>query len=485
MRFLLLTLLSAQCVDASSFYVATNGTAGGSGSIASPWSLESALTNPPTLLGGDTVFLRGGTYSNLFSANLFIATASNAPIIFKPYLAERPIIQGQLDLNASSNVWFWGLEITDPGKTNRANPFDTVREGEQNTKFINCLIHDCCIGLGNGPKEAYGNIIWNAGKHSLEHGIYWQNDTPNQQVIQHNLIGFSSGWAIHCFSSSGVLTNQLIDGNAMWYSGTPNNDPKGHLLLGGGTPLINDILTNNHMLYSQRGIDLGFSVDNTNVLVSGNFAYTGFPLFYRQQFQSVTLTNNYLHSTDHSPIWLDVTNLAFGPHAWNRNDYRSDAGGWADNFVFYNSHYTNFAAWKTANSVDANSTYTNVARTTNLVQVLTNRYEYKRANVLIWNWGNSNNVPIDLSSIANNGDTYVVRNAQDWFGPAWTGTYSGPVSLPMTNLSVAQQLYWDGAVDNVSTAPLFAAFVATATTDNSHGKRAKSYHPRVGFTNSL
>jgi hypothetical protein len=68
-----------------------------------------------------------------------------------------------------------------------------------------------------------------------------------------------------------------------------------------------------------------------------------------------------------------------------------------------------------------------------------NAYEPKRATVAVYNWSDSDEIAVDLSNILSNGDAFVVRNAQNVFGPTvLTGTYAGdPIKLPMTNLIVA------------------------------------------------
>src|SRR3954451_14072417 len=49
-----------------SFYVTTNGTSSGNGSMSSPWSLAYALNSPSSIRPGDTIWVRGGTYNGEF-----------------------------------------------------------------------------------------------------------------------------------------------------------------------------------------------------------------------------------------------------------------------------------------------------------------------------------------------------------------------------------------------------------------------------------
>src|SRR5262249_40597759 len=62
-----------------------------------------------------------------------------------------------------------------------------------------------------------------------------------------------------------------------------------------------------------------------------------------------------------------------------------------------------------------------------------NKYEPGRAHVCVFNWDNADKVPVDLSKVLKPGDTYEVRDSQDFLGPAIVrGTYEGkPVELPL------------------------------------------------------
>jgi hypothetical protein len=74
-------------------------------------------------------------------------------------------------------------------------------------------------------------------------------------------------------------------------------------------------------------------------------------------------------------------------------------------------------------------------------------------------------VPVDLSTAGlNNGDRYVILDAQNFDGPAIvTGTYnsSNPVvQIPMMNLMVAPIQGWSSTPPH--TGPLFGTFVLLA-----------------------
>ncbi len=109
------------------------------------------------------------------------------------------------------------------------------------------------------------------------------------------------------------------------------------------------------------------------------------------------------------------------------------------------------------------TTPTIVARPTGInVFLRPNQYEPGRANVTIFNWDGKDAVDVDLSSVLDEGDRFEIRNVQDFFGePVVTGTYAGgPVSVPMTGLTVAPPVGWPAPPP---TGPEFNAFVLITT----------------------
>src|SRR5205807_2442652 len=72
------------------YYVSPSGSPSGDGSAARPWDLRTALAQPAVVHPGDTIWLRGGTYSGGaagFTSNL-LGTPST-PIVVRQYPGER------------------------------------------------------------------------------------------------------------------------------------------------------------------------------------------------------------------------------------------------------------------------------------------------------------------------------------------------------------------------------------------------------------
>ena len=107
--------LAHRTAIATDFYAAPNGSPSGNGSINSPWDLQTALNQPSAVHAGDTIWLRGGTYTGHFTSNL--NGTSSTPIIVRQYAGERATIDGNYAGNIptlivdGSYTWFWGFEV--------------------------------------------------------------------------------------------------------------------------------------------------------------------------------------------------------------------------------------------------------------------------------------------------------------------------------------------------------------------------------------
>src|SRR5579862_2530377 len=92
----LAAVLLVTAVSGADHFVAPNGSAGGNGSINSPWDLQTALSQPSSVQPGDTIWLRGGVYhaptSNGFSSML--NGSATSPIIVRNYNGERATLDG-------------------------------------------------------------------------------------------------------------------------------------------------------------------------------------------------------------------------------------------------------------------------------------------------------------------------------------------------------------------------------------------------------
>jgi hypothetical protein len=84
------------------FYVATNGSPSGNGSITQPWDLQTALNQPSSVPPGAAIYLRGGIYTGKFVSNLTGTVSS--PITVRPYPGESVKIDGYATTVLSTSI---------------------------------------------------------------------------------------------------------------------------------------------------------------------------------------------------------------------------------------------------------------------------------------------------------------------------------------------------------------------------------------------
>ncbi|HET7453252.1 MAG TPA: PKD domain-containing protein [Thermoanaerobaculia bacterium] len=439
-------LLAAAAARATDFYAAPGGSSSGSGSITSPWDLQTAL-NQTVAKPGDTIWLRGGVYRGTYSS--YLNGTSTSPIKVRQYPGERATVDGgnssgyPIFSASGSYTWFMEFEITssDPNRVSQQTgsyptdigrgPVATEQSSRtgQGLKFVNMIIHDVwSMGLWKEAvgSEVYGSIIyyngWNAPDRGHGHGLYLQNATGTMS-IRDNVIfdNFQNG--IQCYGSeTAYLNNFDIEGNTIFNNGELVSSPANDIIIGGGVVAQNPVVKNNDLYFTAWGngieINMGYypyGIGASNPVMTGNY-------------------------------------LGNGEYDLNSADTNTTLTG--------NSIYASLVNW-TSSQFPSNTFYSSSPATAR-ISVRPNAYEAGRANITVYNWGLAATVPVDVTGVLAVGQTYEVRNAQNWFGaPVLTGTYDGnPISLPMTNLGMATPFGWTAPAPS---GPLFNVFVIRQT----------------------
>jgi len=423
------------------WYVAPNGSSGGTGSASAPWDLTTALSGASgRVQPGDTIWLRAGTYGSGEGRSDYHATlngTASAPIIVRQYPGERATINGDIAVDGS-NTWYWGFELEN---TNTATQdIQGINSHCPGCRFINLVVHDHSgdgFGLwAEGPNQvAYGNIVYNNGFHgstdaSYGHGIYTQNQTGTK-LLQDNVLFNQFGYGIHVYGSGNAfLNNFTVDGNVSFNSGVGDGM---NYTLGGGSPLINLVVNGNMAYYNpdRMGnsfrIGYNFGTTNTNGTMTNNYIVG--TTFVSQWTSGFTFTGNTVINSSGLVVLVDQdvpTNST-----WDNNTYRGSA---STPFSALNLGYS-FSQWQSTFGWDAHSTMSS-ATPPNHIVVEPNAYERGRANVVVYNWTGAGSVTVDLSGALNVGDHFVVMNVQNFYGaPVVSGVYDGPISLPITTVS--------------------------------------------------
>ena len=454
-----LLLLIAAAARATDYYAAPGGSSSGTGSISSPWDLQTAL-NQTVARPGDTIWLRGGVYHGTYTS--YLNGTASAPIIVRQYPGERATIDGgnsgwtSILMVSGSYTWYWGFEVmsSDPNRVSSqtgSNPTDIGRGNiatEQTSrtgaglKFINLIVHDIQdAGLWKEAvgSEFYGSLIyydgWDAPDRGHGHGLYLQNLTGTMS-IKDNVIfeNFQNG--IQCYGSeTASLNNFDIEGNTIFNNGSIVDSPANNIIIGGGVVAQNPIVANNALYFTAwgNGINLNmgyypYGIGASNPQMTGNYSGNG-EYDLNSANTNTTLSGNTIYSS--------LVN-------WTSSQYPSN--------TFYGSDPGN----------------------TKIV-VRPNKYEPGRANITVYNWGLAPTVSVDVSGVLSVGQAYEVRNAQDWFGaPVVTGTYEGgAIALPMTNLSVQAPVGW---TTPSPTGPEFNVFVLLPKSASSGAGTAPDPH---------
>ena len=476
----LLSLLFVEA-RAADFYVAPEAGSGGLGSEAHPWTLGHALSHPPQVHPGDTIWLRGGTYYGKYVSTLTGTPA--APIVVRSYPGEWARIDGGVGLEtpgkeilsiAGAYSWFWGFEImsSDPQRRSSENgpsPPDINRGACVGTtngvgaKLINLVCHDAAEGFElwqeSSNLEAYGNIVYNNGWRGATdrghgHGIYAQN-ANGSKFINDNIILQSYDINVQIYGSSAApLNNFVVDGNIVYQAAKVMTGGAAIELIFGGSQVATNAVFTNNTVYSKRGrgVNFGYGAGMRPATVTGNIiASSGYAVAatFSNTLDVLTMTGN--------KFWGEILNV---------ND---------------SSHEIEYSDWPGNTFIE----YTTRPTGTNVV-VRPNRYEAGRGHIAVLNWGLAPSVSVDVSGILAPGSSYEVRNAQDYFGPpVASGVYAGgTIALPTTGLSVATPI--GGAVTPPATGPEFNVFVvltrAAATEPRKIADRPPNAPPPIRRT---
>jgi hypothetical protein len=457
------------------YYAAPDGKQDGDGSKDKPWDLGTAMKST-AIKGGDTLWLRGGTYK-CTSANpaekhpivdCVIPGEKDKPIMVAQYPGERATLVGRLNVTKGAEyLWFWNFEISSTA-TNRTSkekvtwpPSDLACNGftisdnqDQDApgiKCINMVVHDANysgINLWNHAVEAElnGNIIYYNGWEGPKgedrthgHGIYTQNRNGVKK-IRDNIMFKQFQIGIQMYGSGAAwVDNYEFVGNTSFQNGAAGGRLEINVMI---SPVNckewNFIIEDNHCYFSD--------LNRPTICI-------GYP-FHKAPYEKITVNRNHFIGTTYLYWWKNLTasdNTLYGPV-------------------------------KEIPLEGSNLKFASFDRTTNKVLtekpkglevfVRPNQYEAGRANIIIYNWDQQDAVDVDMKDLLPSGEAYEVRDVQNWFGePVARGRYDGkPVSIPMKGLKVADPIGIKPYPEVKHTAPEFGVFVVRKTAVPSGAK---------------
>lgn len=204
----------------------------GTGTIVDPFTLDEALTSN-SVNPGDTVYLRGGVYRQALGGLWqFPGGTSRAPVTWKAYEGERPVLSKETDIAPRIGIddyvvldglWMggrWPLwETSETG-------FITGSSNETGNHSISmgahCEIKNCTLfGYHQGPQEGgghhntySGNRFVRCGRGSKHHGIYIavSGEEDKQALVENNIFVNGQAVALHFWhhASHCIVRNNFL-----------------------------------------------------------------------------------------------------------------------------------------------------------------------------------------------------------------------------------------------------------------------------------
>lgn len=483
------TLLGFFCLftsaTAAELFVATNGHSGGDGSRDQPWNLATALGHP-AVQPGDTVWIRGGTYSGGFTSTL--KGLAEAPVTVRAAPGERATIDCKPRDDKDNGVFlatgewttFQGLEFTCSDlkrvTTEKGSwPADIRRGGitsqGSNLKFVNLIVHDTTQGFGfwgndksGEGGEIYGCLIyhngWKGPDRGHGHAIYAQNGRGTKRIVD-NVMFNQFGYGLHVYGSEkAFLRGFHIEGNISFNNGVLSDPNTRTTDLVGGSSAIERLRFINNATYGGSGLRLGYAQDvhNKGVDVRGNYIVGGVRLTALDQ---VNFTNNTLIAPG-TLLHFDFPLDGGAQYRVDSNTYLRTKVEWAAFNLMRNkkSEGATFAEWRKRTGFDANSEYAESPPTGTRIIVRPNLYEKGRAHIIVYNWDKRDAIEVDLKDVLAPGQRFRIVSAQNYYGkPVLEGISGGqPIQLPMKPVPPAQPV---GMADYQLpvTEPQFGVFV--------------------------
>ena len=493
--------------------------------LAHPDTVEPGAT---IYLRGGSYFLPetiGGFDSNLEGTE-------EEPITVTSFPDEWAVIDGNLTSREYKNqtliqiygdyVHFKNFEITNTETTNRlitvtgSNPAErranSVDDYADGTKLINLIIHDTGQGIGawqqGSNNEYYGNVIYNNGWDAADrghgHGFYTQNETGYKH--------YTNNFSFHQFgvnlrtggTDSSAVRNMKWEGNTFFNGGMSMRGPH----------IENMEIIENYTWNMDFKVGDETNTTYLNATVRDNYFMHGVQMF--DFYNGASFTNNTVwsplhnmlfvlsvggswtpsrHTIDNNTYYQGFTNFPYWNFRVNQYDYPTGARppgvNYSSNYAFNSTdgnQVSTFAyicgstpdcplSWQEDLGFDQNSTFVQAATTgasaaptVNKVVVHDNAYDANRADIIIYNWELDDVVPANVSAVLSPGDTYELRNVQDYFGDVITGTYSGgELSIPMTGRTMAKPIGYDEVATwyhdplDAATFPTFGSFILKKT----------------------
>jgi len=367
-----------------------------------------------------------------------------------------------IDLMDSRHVHLIGLHITSSGKR-RTDPDETGRHkaiegGGIGCKVINCVLYNTG-GIGGGPFEAYGNLLYACGGNTQEHGIYWQNDGEDPKLIESNIIINPSGYGLHLFGSEGELVGFHVIANTIVNPGLVEGNMQSSILVGGGQPVDMVSITDNAIYQMPEvaqgsGIRLGYKHEQNMALeVLRNTIVANNGIKVDKPFRALTVSNNHTTADNYCMVWEgDWT------PSWEYNAVATRRG---DGAVYRRNTGEGREEWTAVMAEEAGIDPDIGTR----VITRPNKYDPDRLDVIVFNPEGHASVDVNLGHWLKDFDKIEIRRADNYYESASEAMFMGdPLGLNMRHGIVARVA---GYPKTPNTWPQFGVFILRRIVDDT------------------
>ncbi len=291
--------------NASVYYVATNGNDGNAGTQSAPFrTLQFAISRG--LLPGDTLFIRGGIYSEKLQSwagtSFPSGTSWSTPVKITAFNGETVVLKGLIDISLASPaiqyLIFEGIHID---ALNRQTGI-SINGNAHHIRFQNGEVKNAnewgvAVNYHNAP--TFGdtfhefikmNVHHNGTTNNVDHGFYIKT---SRNLIDSCNIHDNAAWGIHNFAGSSAepkANNNTYRNNLIHHNGIVFNQGGG-ITFGSGN---NNIAYNNVVWKNHTGIVVHNYRNPVNTGVFHNTIYDnqGFGILIESGSQDTRVLNN-------------------------------------------------------------------------------------------------------------------------------------------------------------------------------------------------
>ena len=314
-------------LPASDYYVSPTGNDSNAGTLDSPWKTIQHAAN--SVSPGDTVFIRGGTYSELLNISVS-GSSSGGYITFRNFVGETPVIDGSaltpgndasalVKIEDRKYVTIEGLEICNYITSDASSvPIGIyVNNTGDHINILNCTVHNI-----EQKSEATGNahgiaVYARNGSKSIKNLTISGNTVRNCKLGWSESMVLNGNVELFTVSDNTIHDNDNIGIDLIGWEGTaPANDQARNGTVSGNT--IYNITSSGNPAYGNERSAGGIYVDGgKDIIIERNAIYKcdiGVEVGCEHNgktVENITVRDNLIYQNN-------VTGLGFGGYASNR-----------------------------------------------------------------------------------------------------------------------------------------------------------------------